>query len=415
MKQRDISLSLSDHFYHDTKYKLPHQTQFKMEMTFRSATISILFLFFFYSYSNARQTIQDNCPCVDDSLCDTIQEQRREVFGFVVNSTSEAWTKFDWTKLTTIVFVNFYDPDLYCYAHQHKVRVVFLASYSSDILRDDGQMETWISDQVSFAKSHFFDGINIDFEDELAKGSAEVASLTQFVNETTNTFHEAIPGSQVSFDVPFSPYNEKGEGVDGRNYDFKSLSHVTDFLFIMSYDHSSQVFAENEEECFAQANSNFYFSVGGMMAFLRQGIPALKLVFGQPWYGYDYPCIRFRGGEAHKCWIDYKPFRGVNCSDAIGQQRSYSDIVTNYSPIGTNYYDDHSKEYSVTYLNKETNQTHLIWYDTSYSYNLKYQTVEMLGLRGVGIWHLNHLNYSRPQDVKELWSTLPKYDTSIEI
>lgn len=354
--------------------------------------------------------IRQDCPCVDDDLCNTIRGQRKEVLGFVVNSTSEAWTKFDWTKLTTIVLVDIYDADLYCYAHQHKVRVVFLASFTSNLLANSDDMTRWVDETVSYAKSHFLDGVNIDFEDELSKGSKEVAILTDLVNQTSISFHDAIPGTQVSFDVPFSPYNERGDGVDGRNYDFKGLSEVTDFLFIMSYDHSSQVFAENDGECFAQANSNFYFSVGGIVAFMRQGISASKLVFGQPWYGYDYPCIRFRGGEAHKCWIDYKPFRGVNCSDAIGLQRSYSDIVTNYLPIGSNYYDDHSKEYSITYLNKVTNQTHLIWYDTSYSYNMKYQTVQMLNLRGIGIWNLNHLNYSRPQDVKELWSTIPKYD-----
>lgn len=356
-----------------------------------------------------------NCPCVDDRLCLPIQGNRREVLGFIVNATSEAWTKFDWTKLTTIVFTGFYDPDLYCYAHQHKVRVVYLASFSLDLLEDTTRVKRWVDEQVVYAREHFLDGVNIDFEDEIQKNDPRVDSLTQLVNETTIAFHETIPGSQVSFDVPFSPVNEKGNGVDGRNYNFKSLAAVSDFLFIMSYDHSSQIFAENDEECFAQANSNFYFSVGGMIAFLNQGIDRLKLVFGQPWYGYDYPCIRFRGGEAHKCWIEYEPFRGVNCSDAIGIQRGYSDIVANYLPKGTYYFDDHSKEYSITYVNQATNQTHLIWYDTTYSYNLKYQTVQMLGLRGIGIWHLNHLNYSRSYDVNELWSTLPKYDRSIEL
>jgi len=44
------------------------------------------------------------------------------------------------------------------------------------------------------------------------------------------------PGSTVSVDVPWSPYD-----VDGRNYDWLGLAEAADLLFVMAYDIQSQV------------------------------------------------------------------------------------------------------------------------------------------------------------------------------
>jgi spore germination protein YaaH len=48
-------------------------------------------------------------------------------------------------------------------------------------------------------------------------------------------FHHC-PGSTVSVDVPWSPYD-----VDGRNYDWLGLAEAADLLFVMAYDIQSQV------------------------------------------------------------------------------------------------------------------------------------------------------------------------------
>lgn len=42
---------------------------------------------------------------------------------------------------------------------------------------------------------------------------------------------------QVTFDVAWSP-----DGIDGRWYDYQSLSEAVDFLFVMAYDEQSQIF-----------------------------------------------------------------------------------------------------------------------------------------------------------------------------
>lgn len=49
-----------------------------------------------------------------------------QVFAFVLNCNASVWGKFNWSKLSTIAIVGFYESDLVCHAHHHGVRVVKL-------------------------------------------------------------------------------------------------------------------------------------------------------------------------------------------------------------------------------------------------------------------------------------------------
>ena len=55
----------------------------------------------------------------------------------------------------------------------------------------------WITEKVELAKNQFMDGINIDIEQQVEEGSPEYHALTALVKETTEAFHQEIPGSQV--------------------------------------------------------------------------------------------------------------------------------------------------------------------------------------------------------------------------
>lgn len=66
-------------------------------------------------------------------------------------------------------------------------------------------------------------------------GSDMAASYTSLVSETAEAMHRHVKGSQVSVDIPWSPYD-----VDGRNYDWVGLAQAADVLFIMAYDMQSQ-------------------------------------------------------------------------------------------------------------------------------------------------------------------------------
>lgn len=59
-------------------------------------------------------------------------------------------------------------------------------------------------EQLANAYMRRTDGINLDFEFEVAQGSQQYYALTELVKNVTEMFHEAINGSQVGdlFIVP---------------------------------------------------------------------------------------------------------------------------------------------------------------------------------------------------------------------
>lgn len=67
-------------------------------------------------------------------------------------------------------------------------------------------------------------------------GSQGASDYTALVSLMSQEVHKALPGSQVSVDIPWSPYD-----IDGRSYDWLGLAAAADLLFVMMYDTQSQV------------------------------------------------------------------------------------------------------------------------------------------------------------------------------
>ncbi|KAL8178383.1 UNVERIFIED_CONTAM: hypothetical protein K2H54_044105, partial [Gekko kuhli] len=174
----------------------------------------------------------------------------------------------------------------------------------------------WIDQKVELAKRQYMDGINIDIEQMVKKSSAEYYALTALVKETTEAFHREIPGSQVTFDVAWSP-----KCIDRRCYNYTGIADSCDFVFVMSYDEQSQVWTD----CIARANAPYNQTLTGYSDYIHMGINPKKLVMGVPWYGYDYSCLSL--SKAHICSIKEVSFRGAPCSDAAGRQFPYKVIM----------------------------------------------------------------------------------------
>lgn len=186
-----------------------------------------------------------------------------------------------------------------CHAHSKGARVVLKGDVSLKKITDPTFRASWIAEKLKLAKAQHMDGINIDIEQEVTCSSPEYDALTALVKETTDAFHHEIEGSQVTFDVAWSPKN-----IDGRCYNYTGIADACDFLFVMSYDEQSQVWSE----CIAAANAPFNQTLTGYRDYIKMGINPKKLVMGVPWYGYDYTCLNL--SESHVCTIAKVPFRG---------------------------------------------------------------------------------------------------------
>jgi di-N-acetylchitobiase len=215
------------------------------------------------------------------------------------------------------------------------------------------------------------------------------------VRETTAALHAAVPGSQTSVCVPWEPLDS------GRDYDYEGLAAGSDFPYIMGYDTRAQIFGR----CIASANSPPAALEHGVHRFLARGVPAHKLVLGVPFYGYAYPCLN-SGVMDDVCEIPRMAWRGVNCSEVVGDEFQYMDVMNlldnNVCPPKL---DPPAKVCNVTTGRRWDENTaspyfnfladgHLkqMWYDDPASLLIKRGIVTRLGLRGFGPYQLDDLD-----------------------
>ena len=341
------------------------------------------------------------CPCKDDSLCQPVTKvPDKEVLGFVVSKNN--WSRYNWTYITTLAMFTDLPSDLMCYAHQKGVRVVMSGNFPIANLSNQTARTSWIETQLKKVQENFADGINIDIEDPTRNGTDDSKLLTQFVSEVYKAFKSANSAYQVTFDIPWSP-----NCIDGRCYEFDKLVQVTDFLVIMAYDERSQIYGD----CIAFANSGYSTTSNGISAYKKLGIQSNRLVLGQPWYGYKYPCIEL--DDDHVCKIRKVPFRGVECSDAAGTEIPYyiiRELIRNYTAIVR-----HNEDENVPFFDyKLKGQEYQVWFDEPDSLSLKFKLARNQKLRGLAFWNVDSLDYypSTPRSealTAEMWSALDAF------
>ncbi|XP_041367582.1 di-N-acetylchitobiase-like [Gigantopelta aegis] len=346
-----------------------------------------------------------HCPCENKELCHPINDTAiKEVFVFSKNPGERIWRQYDWDKMTTIVVVGFVSSSLMCFAHEHNVRIVSVATFQKSDLANSTLIEEWIEKQISHVKRKHLDGINIDFEQPIPKNQPLLnRAFTDMVRLTNEKFKEEMPSSQVTVDVAWSP-----NCIDRRCYDYAALAEASDFLFVMSYDHRSQIF----ERCVAGANSGYYKAQKGLEDYLALGIPAEKLVLGLPWYGMKYPCLEIDDSDV--CSIRYVSFLGAFCSQKAGTQKCFSDIypLADESASGR-MWDNRSLSPYFIHTDPYAGQTFQFWYDDPESLSSKFGLASRLGLRGVGVWRADCLDYSDKEEAlaitDKMWDAIPTF------
>ncbi|KAL5479510.1 hypothetical protein EMCRGX_G023037, partial [Ephydatia muelleri] len=342
-----------------------------------------------------------DCPCEDASLCNPVTAgPRPEVVGFVTSLNNYIF--YNWSEITTLALFTGaeYSYPLMCYAHENEARVVLGVSFDVTQLGNATKRQGWVADQLANVQKLFADGINIDIEDPIGKGTAEMKQLVLLVIEAYTAFKMANRNYQVTFDVAWSP-----DCIDGRCYDAVGLAAAVDFLIVMSYDQRSQIFGD----CTASANSALITTEDGIKKYIIEGVPAQSLVLGLPWYGYDYPCLSVSTDDI--CTIPEVPFRGVNCSDAAGTQVPYSgvcDLLTK-STSGRIWNTSLSSPY-FDYV-APGGGVHQVWYDDPDSLTLKYQFANKIGLKGLAFWNVDCLDYSSSGKVRTvaMWKAISAF------
>jgi len=312
--------------------------------------------------------------------------------------------KYSWDHLTTVCLwdtdLKNFDQNLLCKAHSKGVRIVsvdFLVDPLTPFNNDTFRQE-YIANMVANAKKYNLDGVNIDYEGAITKGSPDAALLTLIMKDIQTAFKE-IPGSQVTIDVAWAP-----PCIDVRCYDYVGIAEATDFLVVMDYDEQSQIFGP----CQAGATSDYNYLIQGMQGYMTIGIPAFSLLTALPWYGHDFPCLNPTNETV--CPLDHRPWRGVNCTDLDCPEYDYNHIMSKMISTSTTgeQWDPLSLSPWFNYIDPQ-GVHHQVWYDNPASLQDKVIWSKNNKLRGVGMFTAQFLDYKNQTQVDSMWGAMNKF------
>ena len=364
--------------------------------------------------------MSSTCPCDEERWCQTIQgppiRTGSEIFGFYgswVNSNPlPIGMDMNWTYVSTVAWAD--RDEIMCLAHQHGARAVIGAPKIENMtaLADPLNRREWIQHALDFVLQTYRDGIVFDYEEPLPIHSLEGDVYATLVEETTIIFHQANPSLQVTTCVPWSPHN-----IDGRAYPFKRLAKASDALYVMDYDTRSQIF----DTCIAGANAPLSGMINGMNEWFNLGIEASKLILGVPWYGYKYECLPGTQPDAVFCPIDFVPFRGVNCSDAVGKQVGHGDAIKRIREVGAKVSRDRST-HSLYFNTVEASYSHpgdavfQYWIEDPMLLREKYRWARDNSLAGVGPFVFRNLDpVNEPEESQAMWSVFDDFIVDVSV
>ncbi len=261
-------------------------------------------------------------------------------------------------------------------AHSHGVRVDLVAiCFNKDkihsILTNAAARSRFIQTTIAEVKRGNADGLNVDFE---LPYSSDSKALSSFMIALTDSFHAAIPGSQVTIATTAVNW--------GGRFDRRALASGTDGMMIMGYDYHWS--GSSNSGAVAPLTGGTYNVTNTVLDYLSaSNYHRDKLILGVPYYGYEW-----------KTNSD-KPGSGVISS--VGS-RTYQQAESAAQAYGRRW-DSNSQTPWYTFNSGGT--WHQCWYDDSLSLSLKYNLALKKGLAGIGIWALGY-DGSR----KELWGAL---------
>ncbi|KAH8055674.1 hypothetical protein JL722_8017 [Aureococcus anophagefferens] len=153
----------------------------------------------------------------------------------------------------------------------------------------------------------------------------------------------------------------------------------------------------------------------GVLNYLALVDPS-QLVLAVPWYGREYPCVSGTAKDARYCPIAAAPWRDANCTDAKANAVDFSSMPAKTAASVDGAHADAILEQSwMNFVDKDGNVSQL-WYDDLASLEAKYRIVKDKGLRGVGVWTANMLDYGPapsfndsskvPQATRDMWTSI---------
>ncbi len=231
--------------------------------------------------------------------------------------------------------------------------------------------------------------VNLNFEyAEYTDGDQAIkfAELTKYLNEELDKTYgdsylvvSAFADSAIKNRIS-SKLNELGRYADG--------------IFIMAYDFNRPTSDQAGPLApIDRGGSNSGYDINTMIKDFLSQIAPNKLIFGVPYYGYN--------------WVvenEDKYAKRIEGTEATGFSESevYNNIMKDITNLGLNVMWDQTAQVPYySYVSLDTGSTRQVYFENVQSLKIKYELVKKWNLAGIGIWALGY-----DSDRPELWNLI---------
>ncbi len=256
------------------------------------------------------------------------------------------------------------------------------STYFSLVASTASKRETFANSVVAFLLEHGFDGVDLDWEYPVSGGAAGNINSPQ----DKQNFTLLLQAIRTALDKQSAKDGQKYyltiAGAANTSYlskiEVQKIASIVDYIFVMTYDMHGpwDTYADLNAPLYQPQESSPQYKASvydGIQAYLKQGVPAQKLVLGMPFYGY-----RYEGVSAQN--------NGLYSKFSSAKSISYDTILANYL-----------NNASYAKLRHETAQVPYLYgngvfisYEDPTSIAAKTALAKNLGLAGVGAWALSH-------------------------
>ena len=309
----------------------------------------------------------------------------KEVVAFVTEYDS--YQQWNWDAITVLGFWTTPPDAVRAQAQASGVRLFAAAGVpTSADWGDADKRAAWVAQKATQVTTDKLDGVLFDYEGHVTKDTK--AAYTLLAQDTTAALKPL--NASIFICVGARPSYEE------RNYDYPGLAAASDFLFVMGYDaHFWDDYTCVLKGTCSPAEAPIKDVGAGVSEYLQQ-VAADKLVLGLPWYGQRYRQLVLPINEGQ---IPYNDVLGV--LDTAGR-------------VQKKELDNDSQTWVITCngacVDGKTGGK--IWIDDATTLAPKYALAQSNGLRGVGVWTINKLDYSGQHDDERdaMWAALAAWN-----
>lgn len=237
------------------------------------------------------------------------------------------------------------------------------SSINSSVLRSQSAQEHITQDSLTVVNQYGFDGVVLDFEINALAFDSVIKQINTFIDGFAQKAH----GQNIPFYITL--YGDNYYRL--RPYDVKTLAAKVDGVLIMTYDlHKT---SGDPGPNFPLAGKEQYgYDLDKLVQDFSKDIPKNKTTIVLGLFGYDWT-------------VDSKN-KSVDTAKAVTLNEANKRFIKNCLLKNCKVTQDNaSKETKVTYVD-ESNQNHIVWFETMDSLMAKKEYLKSRGINSVSLW-----------------------------